>query len=64
MSIKFDHHNSPYIDVGGGYVIRVETEPLDEKMQERAKVELRETPENIEAALVELRALLQGNFYF
>lgn len=62
MSIKYDHHNSAYIDVGGGFIIRLEKDQLNEAQQERAKIELRETPENVEIGKRELKELLKSKW--
>lgn len=60
MSLKFDSNNVPFIEVGQGYVIRLEAEQLDGASVEKAEKELRETPENITEGLKQLRILLQG----
>lgn len=61
MSIETGEDKIPYIDLGDGYVIRLEYEDLsDEKYIEKAKIELRETPEVVEAAISELRKLIKG----
>lgn len=61
MSIKTGEDKIPFIDLGDGFVIRLEYEDLtDEKYIEKAKTELRETPENVEAAISELRNLIKG----
>ncbi|XP_076764500.1 alpha-tocopherol transfer protein-like [Xylocopa sonorina] len=44
----------------GKYVFRAELEEPDESYREKAKNELRETPEVVEQALKEFRALLKG----
>jgi prefoldin subunit 5 len=63
MSIEFGEDKLPFIDLGKGYKIRLEYEDLtDEKYIERAKNELRESPENIENAIAELRKLIKGEF--
>ncbi|CRK99949.1 CLUMA_CG013246, isoform B [Clunio marinus] len=61
MSIKVGEDKIPYIDLGDGYIIRLEYEDLsDEKYIEKAKTELRESPENIEKGLHELRRLIEA----
>lgn len=60
MTLKFDENKIPYIDLENGYSIRLETDELTEEEAEKAKRELRETPEVVESALKELRVLLQG----
>lgn len=63
MSIKVGDDQVPYIDVGDNYKIRLEYEEVtDEFYIEKARTELRETPENIAVSLKELRELLQGTF--
>ena len=67
MSIKIGDDNVPYIDLGYDYKIRLEYEEVtNEALITKAKNELRETPEIVEAALIELRKLLQteNNFTF
>lgn len=61
MSIEFEDDKIPFIDLGKGYKIRLEYEDLtDEKYMERAREELRETPENVENGIAELRKLIKG----
>jgi prefoldin subunit 5 len=61
MSIQTDENNIPFIDLGEGYKIRLEFEDLaEEEYIEKAKNELRETPEVATAAIEELRALIKG----
>jgi hypothetical protein len=61
MSIQFADNQIPFIDLGDGYTIRLEYDELtDEKYIEKAKLELRETPENVQLAIEELRALIKG----
>lgn len=61
MSIKVGDDQVPYIDIGDNYKIRLEYEELsDAVFIEKARTELRETPENVAIALKELRELLQG----
>lgn len=61
MSIEFGEDKIPFINLGSGYVIRLEYEDLtDEKYLEKARNELRESPENIENAIAELRKLIKG----
>jgi hypothetical protein len=61
MSILYDEKEIPYIDLGEGYKIRLEFEDLIEDVYiEKAKNELRETPEVVKAAVEELRALIKG----
>lgn len=61
MSIKYGDDKLPYIDIGQGYKIRLEYEECsDEKDLEKARVELRETPEVKQQAIKELKELLRG----
>lgn len=61
MSIVIGDDKIPFIDLGDGFVIRLEYEDLtDEKYKEKARNELRESPENIKSAVEELRSLIKG----
>lgn len=62
MSLKYDvdKNKTPYIDLGEGYQIRLEKEPLTDLCKEKALKELRETPENVELGIKELRELITG----
>lgn len=61
MSIVIGEDKIPFIDLGDGFIIRLEYEDLsDEKYIEKAKTELRETPEVVQAAISELRLLIKG----
>lgn len=44
----------------GDYTLKFELDPLSPKMQEVARIELRETPERKAEAVVALRNLLKG----
>lgn len=57
---KVDEDGRPLIVISEGYIVRLEIDDMDERTQERALTELRETPENVEKGLKELRQLLQG----
>lgn len=67
MEIQFNEDKSPFV-MWGHNKITLEPGPFEEKYyKEKAEVELRETPENIEKGLRELRELLKGElfiFYF
>lgn len=64
MSIQFGDDKIPFIDLGDGYKIRLEYEDLtDEVYIEKARNELRETPETVKKGIEELRALIKGNEY-
>lgn len=61
MSIVIGEDKIPYIDLGDGFVIRLEYEDLkEEKYIEKAKNELRESPEIIKSAVEDLRRLIIG----
>lgn len=61
-NLKFDENHLPYIDVGDNAVIRMEKEDPPEWALEKARTELRETPEIIQSAIKELRELIQSKF--
>lgn len=62
MSIQFGEDKIPYIDLGRDYKIRLEYEDItDEKFLEKARKELRESPEIVKNAIEELRNLIKGN---
>lgn len=64
MSIHHGEDGIPFIDLGKGYKIRLEYEDLtDEKYLEKARTELRETPEIVEKSLAEFRQLIKGENY-
>lgn len=64
MSIEVGDDKIPYIDLGDGYIIRLEYEDLkDEKYIEKARTELRETPEVVKDAIEELRQLIKGEIF-
>lgn len=58
--LKFDANNCPYIPLGE-LTIRLESEEPTDLVKERARTELRETPEVSAASIDELRALIKGN---
>lgn len=57
---KIDEHGRPYIELCDGYTVRLEYEEVPEEFKEKAREELRETPEIVEASLKEMRELLTG----
>lgn len=60
MEIQFSEDNIPFVMWGDNKII-LEPGPFTEKYyKEKAEIELRETPENIEKGLKELRELLEG----
>lgn len=60
LCVELGSDNIPYVQLGE-YKLRLDLEDLNEEYQERARLELRETPENVEGALVALRGLIKGN---
>lgn len=54
---------TPIIDLGKGYTVRLERQELDEKTQEKAEKELRETPEIKKDAIKEFTLLLSGKIF-
>lgn len=61
MSIEFTEKNVPFVNLGDGYEIRLEYENItEEKYLEKAKNELRESPEIVENGLQELRELIKS----
>lgn len=62
MEIQFDEDGKPYVTWDEN-IITLEREPVtDEDVLDKAKTELRETPEIREKALHDLRELLKGKF--
>lgn len=63
MSIKYTDKSMPYIDLGGGFAMKLETDEseLTEGDRKKAKEELREIPEIVEKGFKELNILLAGN---
>ncbi|CAG4943954.1 unnamed protein product [Colias eurytheme] len=60
MGLQYEEDGTPYV-VWGGNKIELETDPITEDFYvEKAEKELRETPENVEKGLRELRELLKG----
>lgn len=58
-NLKFDANNLPYIPLGE-LTVRLENEEPSDAVREKARIELRETPEVSAAAIDELRALIKG----
>lgn len=52
---------TPIIDLGHGYIVRLEREELDDETKKKAEKELRETDEIKKAAIKDLSMLLSGN---
>lgn len=59
---KVDEEGRPYVQIDSRHTIRLELEEVTDEWKLKAEKELRETPENIEKALQELRQLLKGKF--
>lgn len=57
--IKYNQSNTPYIELGA-YEIRLENEQPDEAVSQKSRDELREVPEIVEPAILELRELVKG----
>lgn len=61
MSIQYGDDEVPFIDLGSGCTIRLENEEVtNDVFVDKARTELRETPELKEESLKELRLLLQS----
>lgn len=60
-SIKYDDEKLPYIQLGD-LIVRLENHEPTTEIKEKARIELRETPEVIGPAIAEFRALVKGNF--
>lgn len=59
MSVKLDENGVPYV-MWGNNKIQLETDPVrEEKILEKARIELRETPDVVKQALAELRELIK-----
>lgn len=56
----YDEHERPYIKLCDGYTIQIEYDEVSEIYKEKAKIELRETPEIVQRSLEELREMLMG----
>lgn len=65
MDIKLSEGEDgvPFIKLGEG-MLRLDLEELDEAYQERSRIELRETPENIAHGLEKLKELIKGKHFF
>lgn len=61
LAIKYNENNVPYIGIGK-HEIRLESEPPTEAIMEKARKELREVPEIVEPAIIELREMLQSKY--
>lgn len=59
LAVKYNENNVPYIGIGE-HEIRLESEPPNEAILERARTELREVPEIVDPAIAELRELLKS----
>jgi len=61
QEIKFDEDECPYIEICEGYTVRLELDEIDQISQEKARKELRETAENVDKGMAELRQLLKDD---
>lgn len=59
FKVEMGEDEVPFVDLGV-CILRLDLEDLDEEYKEMAREELRETPENVEGALVALRGLIKG----
>ena len=60
MEIQFGSDGVPFVTWGDNKIM-LELNPIDDEVsKEKAKKELRETPEVVEQALIELRQLLKS----
>jgi hypothetical protein len=59
LCVAVGEDNVPFIQLGD-HQLRLDLEDLDETYKERAKNELRETPEVVENALRQFRELIIG----
>lgn len=58
-AIKYDDDKTPYIQLGD-LQVRLENQEPSAIVKEKARTELRETPEIVGSAIEELRALVKG----
>lgn len=58
-AIKYDEDKTPYIQLGD-LQVRLENQEPSSIVKEKARNELRETPEIVGPAIEELRALVKG----
>ncbi|KAK5646330.1 hypothetical protein RI129_004794 [Pyrocoelia pectoralis] len=58
LSIECGSDKVPYVQLGE-HTLRLDLEELNEEYRERSRIELRETPENVDRALHKLRTLLK-----
>lgn len=63
VCIKHNDNNVPYIGLGDDCEIRLENEQPPEWAMEKARNELRETPEIVGPAIAELREMLKSKFW-
>lgn len=64
MIIQYDGDKVPFIDLGNGYKFRLELEEIEDPIYiEKAKEELRETPELTEKSLAEFRMLIKSEVH-
>lgn len=61
--LKYDENKVPYIQLGH-LKVRLEDEEPTEEIKEKARVELRETPDVVKPAVEEMRRLTLGKYTF
>lgn len=59
LSVKYNENNVPYIGLGK-HELRLESEPPNEAIMEKARTELRELPEIVDPAIAELREMFKS----
>ncbi|KAL9708143.1 hypothetical protein quinque_011661 [Culex quinquefasciatus] len=61
MSLKFDEQGAPFIEVGPDICLKLDLSEYDDDTEcvQKAREELRETPEVVQESLTELRSLLK-----
>lgn len=59
-SLEMGEDEVPFIKIGDE-ILRLDLEELDQEIAEKARIELRETPEIVEESLEILKTLLKGN---
>lgn len=62
-AIKYDDDKTPYIQLGD-LQVRLENQEPSAVAKEKARNELRETPEIVGPAIEELRALVKGKKFY
>jgi len=60
-TLSRDDNGDPYIQLGEN-ILRLEFEEIDSFYVEKARDELRETPEIVEESVCQLQKLIEGSF--